>query len=311
MARSFFPLNIPGRGGHTISGIVGLANNFSPQQSLEGTRPLIVILHGLRDHKNSETITGIEKELPPHFDTFRFDFSGNGDSEGETSYSDYPFQVEDLEIVIQFLETHDFCIPSLDQHCLEPCLEYIGRKLGCPVNPCFAFNLKVLIGHSKGGTVSMLFASRKTCRIPYIINISGRNDLREKSMHRFKPEQMHSVNEGEKIVWRTFTDSNDQKRPIWVSTYDFIWRDEFQPDVFKAIRTNQSIKAVLTVHGTDDTVVPLKDAIAFDNCFPKNSIHTLKVLNGFSHMFLRDGEMKGLTFAINNWLLDRNLVSHL
>lgn len=311
MTRNHFPLTIPGRDGAKISAIFGLSKSFCHQQSIAGTRPLIIVLHGLRDHKNSETIGGIEKELPALFDTVRFDFSGNGDSEGETSYSDYPFQVEDLEIVIKFIEAHSFSIGSLESPSLTVHPIHIPNQPTSEVSGHFAFNVKVLIGHSKGGTVSMLFASKKTCRIPYIINISGRSDLREKSMHRFKDDQLQGIDAGEKVLWRTFSDSNNQKRPIWVSASDFSWRDTFNPDVFKEIASNQSIRAVLTVHGTGDKVVPLADAVAFDECFRKSSRHTLRTLPGFSHQFLKEGEMRELTLVINTWLLDQNLVSHL
>ncbi|AQK88047.1 alpha/beta-Hydrolases superfamily protein [Zea mays] len=73
---------------------------------------------------------------------FRFDFSGNGESDGEFQYGSYRKEAADLRSVV---------------------LHFSEQK----------YDIIALIGHSKGGNAVLLYAS-KYHDVPAIVNISGR-----------------------------------------------------------------------------------------------------------------------------------------
>lgn len=79
---------------------------------LEGTPKdkLTIICHGLCDSKDNPTFVRVAEELKP---SFRFDFSGNGESEGYFTESTYHKGVEDLRAVIAHFKKQgvkEFCL---------------------------------------------------------------------------------------------------------------------------------------------------------------------------------------------------------
>ncbi|XP_021889489.1 uncharacterized protein LOC110808321 isoform X2 [Carica papaya] len=77
---------------------------------------------------------------------FRFDFAGNGESEGSFQYGNYFREADDLHAVIQHFHEENRVVSAI-------------------------------LGHSKGGNVVLLYAY-KYCDIPAVINVSGRYDLK-------------------------------------------------------------------------------------------------------------------------------------
>lgn len=61
----------------------------------------IVLCHGFSDHRNTPLILALAEALDAaSFSSLRFDFSGNGDSEGTFEFGNYAKEVEDLRQVI-------------------------------------------------------------------------------------------------------------------------------------------------------------------------------------------------------------------
>ncbi|KAI8067152.1 hypothetical protein BC940DRAFT_57139 [Gongronella butleri] len=76
--------------GETIAGILELR----PQIDLNREKPrLVLICHGSLGHKNYIYQKKLAEQLP--FSSFRFDFRGNGDSSGESTYAG--MQVKSVE----------------------------------------------------------------------------------------------------------------------------------------------------------------------------------------------------------------------
>lgn len=110
-------------------------------------KDLCILCHGFRSSKELPTLISTSKALTQAgFSAFRFDFTGNGESEGEFAYGNYWREAEDLRAVVKYWQ-------------------YRGRTIAA------------LIGHSKGGNAVLLYAS-KYQDVPNIVNISGRFDLR-------------------------------------------------------------------------------------------------------------------------------------
>jgi alpha/beta superfamily hydrolase len=109
---------------------------------------LCILCHGFQSSKELPALVTIAAAVVQEagMSSFRFDFTGNGESGGEFAYGNYWREVEDLRAVVEFWRAR-------------------GRRI------------VALIGHSKGGNAVLLYAS-KYQDVGIIVNISGRFDLR-------------------------------------------------------------------------------------------------------------------------------------
>lgn len=80
----------------------------------------VVLCHGFSDHRD----TPLMLSLAAHADaaslsSFRFDFSGNGDSEGTFEFGNYWKEVEDIRAAVRYLRNEDLEISGLVGKCVE------------------------------------------------------------------------------------------------------------------------------------------------------------------------------------------------
>jgi alpha/beta superfamily hydrolase len=106
---------------------------------------IYVVCHGLARSMDSGFLPELSSQLP--YNTFRFDFTGCGLSQGEFSFGEYSREVEDLRDVVAYLR---------DQ----------------------GFSVKGVVGHSKGAAVVLMYNARYG-DIPLTIRISGRFYMHE------------------------------------------------------------------------------------------------------------------------------------
>ncbi|VVB14261.1 unnamed protein product [Arabis nemorensis] len=226
----------------------------SRNEKLEGilheteSREIIVLCHGFLSRKESTIIknlaTAIEKE---GISAFRFDFSGNGMSEGIFSYGNYSHETDgDLRSVIQHLSNN------------------MNRVV------------TTILGHSKGGDVVLLYAS-KYRDIRNVINLSGRYDMRKGIVDRFGEDVF------ERIEKQGFIDAkNHQKgKPGYRVTKEGLI-EGLNTDMHQACLKIDKECRVLTVHGTEDKTVPVEDAKEFAKIIPN---HKLEIVEGAGHSF--------------------------
>ncbi|KAI9294272.1 alpha/beta-hydrolase [Neoconidiobolus thromboides FSU 785] len=276
-----FELKIPSREGHLVGKLVVITGANGVENKL------CIILHGLLNHKESFVVNGIEQGLDKTYNTFTFDFTGNGLSSGKSTYSDYEQQVQDVIQVLSYFKQNGFNFENNG-------IQVVTKEQG------IRFNVEVIIGHSKGGSIALLLASNLDCNlnVPYIINISGRVDLREKSMARFEPEQLEKIGKGKEVVWKV----GPKNRKIFISNNDFLWRDKFNLDIYNNINNQPNIKGMVTIHGMKDKVVKYQDAILIKEMIKIN--HQVFILEGVSHFFDKQGEIDQLVSIINQYLLN-------
>ncbi|XP_078432096.1 uncharacterized protein LOC144703722 isoform X2 [Wolffia australiana] len=68
-----------------------------------GSKGLVVLCHGFRSSKEEKVILNLVAAISrERISTFRFDFSGNGESEGSFQYGNYRKEAEDLRAVIKY-----------------------------------------------------------------------------------------------------------------------------------------------------------------------------------------------------------------
>eukprot|EP01111_Echinosteliopsis_oligospora_P019998 TRINITY_DN9960_c0_g1_i1.p1 TRINITY_DN9960_c0_g1~~TRINITY_DN9960_c0_g1_i1.p1 ORF type:complete len:231 (-),score=44.37 TRINITY_DN9960_c0_g1_i1:75-767(-) len=115
-------------------------------RSVKETNNLVLLCHGTGQHKDNFFLPKLADSLASiGFNSFRFDFAGNGESQGQFSISNYMREVEDLRSVYEHFTA-------------------LGN------------NVIAAVGHSKGAGVALLYAG-KYDDIPYTISVSGRYDL--------------------------------------------------------------------------------------------------------------------------------------
>lgn len=212
-----------------------------------GSKELTIFCHGLKSSKDCDLVVNVSSMLVQSgISVFRFDFSGNGESEGEFQFGNYSKEVEDLHSVVH--------------HWMQQ-----GRVV------------KAIVGHSKGGTTVLLYASRYH-DVHTIINSSGRFDLTDGLKDRLGEDFL------EKIEETGFLDVKDKSgETMYCVTKDTLM-ERLNTDMKTAASKISNDCRVLTVHGSKDDAVPVKNAYECDKFIPN---HTLRIIEGADHMYSR------------------------
>ncbi|KAF3793292.1 hypothetical protein EJ110_NYTH09668 [Nymphaea thermarum] len=227
---------IPNKNGHMLAGVLHDV----------GSGRLAVLCHGFRSNKEQETLLNLANSLTREgISAFRFDFSGNGESEGSFQYGGYWKEVDDLRDVVL----------HLSQAKQEVC---------------------AIVGHSKGGDVVLLYAS-KYHDISTVVNVSGRFDLKKGIEERLGKDFM------ERVQKDGFIDVRNSKGDVilYHVTLESLM-DRLNTDVFAASKSINHNCRVLTVHGSKDEIIPVEDALEFDKLIPN---HKLVIVEQANHCY--------------------------
>ncbi|KAI5077246.1 hypothetical protein GOP47_0007070 [Adiantum capillus-veneris] len=215
-----------------------------------GSLDTVVLCHGFRSSKESSTLTSITSQLvATGYSSFRFDFSGNGESDGEFHYGNYWKEVEDLRSVICYLAAQ-------------------GHKV------------KAIVGHSKGGDVVLLYAS-KYGDISTVVNLSGRFNLHAGVKERLGERGLQLIEE------QGFLEIKDKEGNIEYTVTNEDLRERLSTDMKAAVIAIPENLRILTVHGTEDKIVTVEDAKEFDRFIPNHKLH---ILDGANHGFTQHRE---------------------
>ncbi|KAG7598679.1 Serine aminopeptidase S33 [Arabidopsis suecica] len=210
-----------------------------------GSTEIVVLCHGFRSTKNDlvmkNVAAAIEKE---GISAFRFDFSGNGESEGSFYFGNYNYEADDLHSVIRYFTNMNRVVP-------------------------------IIIGHSKGGDVVLVYAS-KYHDIHNVINLSGRYDLKEGIGQRLGEDFL------ERIKQQGFIDIKEENSGFRVTEESLMER--LNTDMHEACLKIDKECRVLTVHGSADEVIPLEDAKEFAKIIPN---HKLEIVEGADHCYTK------------------------
>eukprot|EP00986_Skeletonema_menzelii_P002357 scaffold647_cov150-Skeletonema_menzelii.AAC.4 len=235
------------------------------------TKPVIIICHGAMSWRNQMLLINLSSELFTCLDAniLRFDFTGNGQSEGEWAMCNFNEEYEDLLTVIDF----------------------VTNSLGCQVG--------CVIGHSKGTASVLSYASHvakqeledgKDVICKCFVNLAGR--YRVPGIHdplrKFGEEQRKEMLE--KGFFEVKSAWGDGR--VFKVTKEDLDAHKFQsvadtPKVLVHLKKDSSVR-VLTIHGDDDEVVPVQDAFRFNEEIVNHSLHVIKQanhnFNGIKHI---------------------------
>ncbi|KAJ0081885.1 hypothetical protein Patl1_12176 [Pistacia atlantica] len=242
---------------------------------------------------------------------FRFDFAGNGESEGSFAYANYWREADDLRAVIQYFCGANRAISAILEHSKGVLKILIALRCGCLFGPRFqrvltlccicelAFflfhsflyaDLKVysynyvflieatlLINVIVGGGVVLLFAS-KYHDIHNVVNLSGRYDMRGGIEERLGKDIM------ERIEQDGFVDVKNSTGSVEYRVTKESMMDRLNTNMHEACLQIDKECRVLTVHGSADTIIPVQDAHEFAKIIPNHKLH---IVEGANHGYTK------------------------
>ncbi|XP_028089920.1 uncharacterized protein LOC114290251 isoform X2 [Camellia sinensis] len=205
-----------------------------------GSVEIVILCHGFRSAKDVmvNVAVALEKE---GITAFRFDFAGNGESEGSFQYGNYWREAEDLRAVIQHFNGASRVTSAI-------------------------------LGHSKGGNVVLLYAS-KYHDIHTVVNVSGRYNLEKGIEERL----------GKDFIERTkkegYLDVENKKGEVLFRVTEESLMDRLNTKMHDACVQIDKNCRVLTVHGSADEIIPVEDALEFAKIIPNHKLHIIEEAN--------------------------------
>lgn len=211
-----------------------------------GTRDIVILCHGFRCTKDTNLILNLAVALEnAKISSFRFDFSGNGESEGLFQFGNYWTEVDDLHAVAQHFHESNRVISAI-------------------------------VGHSKGGGVVLLYAS-KYSDIKTVVNLSGRYDMKAGIEEHLGKDYL------ERIRRDGFIDVKKRRSGSFdFRVTEESLMDRLGINIHEACLKIDKECRVFTIHGSSDEIIPVEDAFEFAKIIQNHKLH---VIGGANHMF--------------------------
>ncbi|XVF88766.1 hypothetical protein PTKIN_Ptkin19aG0078000 [Pterospermum kingtungense] len=207
-----------------------------------GSKEIVILCHGFRSSKDHNTMVNLAAALEKEgISVFRFDFAGNGESEGSFQYGNYSREADDLHAVIQHLSG--------------------GNRV-----------VSAILGHSKGGNVVLLYAS-KYRDIQIVVNVSGRYELKRGIAERLGEDFMEIIKKD------GYIDVKNKTGRVEYRVTEESLMERLRTDVHEACLQIDKECRVLTVHGSADEIIPVKDALEFAKIIPNHQLHIIEGAN--------------------------------
>uniref|UniRef100_A0A803NT27 Serine aminopeptidase S33 domain-containing protein n=2 Tax=Cannabis sativa TaxID=3483 RepID=A0A803NT27_CANSA len=204
-----------------------------------GSLEIVIICHGFRCTKEGRIQVNLAAALENEgISAFRFDFSGNGESEGTFEFAYYGREADDLHSVIEHFSAANRVIAGI-------------------------------VGHSKGGDAVLMYAS-KYHDIRTVVNLSGRYDLKSGIAERFGEDIMQKLGEN------GYIDVKDEKSGGSYRVTKESVMDRLNTDMHAACLQIDKDCRVLTVHGTGDEIIPVQDAYEFAKIIPNHKLRIVE-----------------------------------
>ncbi|KAG9135597.1 hypothetical protein Leryth_002327 [Lithospermum erythrorhizon] len=206
------------------------------------SKGIVVICHGYRCTKEFFTLVNLAVALESEgISVFRFDFSGNGESEGSFQFGNYQEEVEDLRSVVEHF-THS------------------GRAV------------TAVLGHSKGGNNVLLYAS-KYHDILAVVNVSGRYQMDRGIKERLGEDFL------ERLKKDGFIDMKNEAGEVEYRVTEESMMERLNTNMHEACLLISDKCRVLTVHGSADEVIPVEDAIEISKLIRNHKLHIVEGAN--------------------------------
>ena len=167
---------------------------------------------------------------------FRFDFSGNGASEGEfRGFGGYEAEVHDLEDVVA---------------------HFRSQRTGGDA----AYEVVALVGHSKGASCVLHYAARHD-DVPVVVSLAARHDMSRGFRERLGDTRMDELLTKGSVEYADAAMTN--AKSITITRAQFEERIGLDNTVVNSENIRRGVKKLRFVHGLSDTVIPAEDAQAY------------------------------------------------
>ena len=158
-----------------------------------GSHKVVVLCHGFASTRNGFHFREIAKALArKHVGSLRFDFSGNGDSEGTFELGNYATEAKDVRAAVTFLQGMKLeVIGLLGDTLLFLILHYLYdscARVAQELDQCG----RVSAGHSKGAGSVLLYTSLYD-DVPSVVSVAARFDMKAGLKERFAESVLDSV----------------------------------------------------------------------------------------------------------------------
>ncbi|OVA03998.1 hypothetical protein BVC80_695g8 [Macleaya cordata] len=204
-----------------------------------GSTEIVILCHGFRRTKDNDYIVNMTNGLAKQgISAFRFDFAGNGESEGSFEYGNFAKEVEDLRAVV---------------------LYFLGLKRV----------IGGILGHSKGGNVVLLYAS-KYKDVPIVVNCCGRYYMDRGIEGRLGKDFVNRIKE------TGFLDVKDEEGNVLYRVPEESLMERLAVDMHTACLSIDKNCRVLTVHGTVDERIPVEDGYEMAKLIPNHKLHVIE-----------------------------------
>eukprot|EP00727_Mastigamoeba_balamuthi_P007473 m51a1_g3346 putative alpha beta-hydrolase domain-containing protein (251) ;mRNA; r:405270-406022 len=213
-----------------------------------------LVCHGMFSNSSNALVVAVACSLSADMCACRLDFSGNGCSGGEWRYAGYQREVADIAAVRAELESRGLA-------------------------------LRVLCGHSKGGTAVSLYAADHD--VPLLVGLASRLAFGPET--RFTEAELAECREKGSVGWQKYG-------RVWRITQESL--DERRVLAGQMQAALRRIRAkVLHVHGTADDMVTPAQAQFLCDAQPST---TVEWIEGAGHSF--SGHEVATTAAIREWV---------
>lgn len=207
-----------------------------------GSDKVVVLCHGFTGSKDYSLITDLAAALTKQgISVFRFDFSGNGESEGEFQYGNYKKEAADLHSVVLYLRQEKYDVAAI-------------------------------VGHSKGGDVVVLYASIYK-DVPMVVNLSGRFHLEKGIEERLGKEFMDRINK------EGYIDAKDKSGNVLYRVTKESLMERLSHDLHATSLSISKECRFFTIHGSADEIIPVEDAYEFARLIPNHKLRVIEGAN--------------------------------
>ncbi|CEI89058.1 hypothetical protein RMCBS344292_03431 [Rhizopus microsporus] len=219
-------VHITNGNGEQIVGI--LQENFREKR-------LVLIVHGEQGHKNHLYQESLAKQLP--YSSFRFDFCGNGDSDGQPGYDHIEKDADDIHYVASHFKSQ-------------------------------GYEIYAIIGFGRGSLSGLKYAN--TCERPlsHFVNIAAPFLMKDDTL--ISQQDKASLEKNGYFTWKAYQKGalNDIKVNREAYEAYAAWDNSHVIHMPKAT-------CVLTIHSIDDKVVPAYHAAMFANKISNHTLMLL------------------------------------
>ena len=259
------------------------------ETDLDQSLPVVIICHGLYSWRNQMLLGNLASRLTKDYQchTVRFDFAGNGHSDGDWRYGGFAREADNLGTVV----------------------DYLRDVMGCS-------NIVCVIGHSKGVQPILDLAVREETRsndglqrIPCFVALSGRYFDGCRHEDETTNDDGHDKDSSTRAVHALFTPSQiaalqtdnvvDARTPmggrVQLTSQDLDDVTSRDSGIIQGAHQGR----FLIVHGDEDEVVPVHNAARFEAAAPHGEV---LIVEGADHNYNGLRHIRALAVAISSFL---------